>query len=409
MRNGLRVISEHMPSVRSVSLGIWIDTGSRYEGPFDNGVSHFIEHMLFKGTRRRTARQIAASLESLGGNLNAFTSREHTCYTARILDENLATAIDVLADMTCHATFTPLNLRREKKVICEEIREVEGNPAERIHDIFSDAFWGNHPLGRPIVGTPRTVTDFKRHRVLDFMSRHYRSGTIVIAAAGCVSHQKLLRLVRDNFDFPTGRAEPAENACREKEQCLTLKAADNPQTHLCLGYPGLDFTNEYRIPAVALNSYLGSGMSSVLFQKVREQRGLAYSIYSFHDFYSDAGVCGAYMATDRNQIRQALDIVLGEFEKVKKRRLPQSRLDKIKSQLKGQLAIGLESTTGRMNRLARLELMGLPFRSHQQILREVNAVTSGQILNLANRLFDRSRLAIAVLGPVADGDLDGVL
>ena len=241
------------------------------------------------------------------------------------------------------------------------------------------------------------------------MSHHYRSGSVVIAAAGCVSHQKLVRLAREKFDFPSGQAEAAETARRDRQQCHTTRAADNPQIHLCLGYPGLDFTSKYRIPSVALNCYLGSGMSSVLFQKVREQRGLAYSIYSFHDFYCDAGVCGAYMATDRKQVRQALDIVLGEFERVKKRRLPQSRLDKIKSQLKGQLALGLESTGGRMNRLARLELMGLPFRSHQQILKEVDAVTSGQILNLANRLFDRSHLAIAVLGPVADGVLDGVL
>ncbi len=408
LKNGLRIVTETMPSVRSVSLGVWVDVGSRNERPEENGMSHFIEHMLFKGTRRRTARQIAAALESLGGNLNGFTSREHTCYTARILDEHLETAVDVLSDIMCNATLTKPNLKREKMVICEEIKEVADNPADYIHDIFAKTFWGEHPLGRSILGTRQTLIAMKRSHVVDYLKRHYRTGPIVVAASGRVSHAKLVRFVRERFNFPAGQAEAPKKAQRDKQKNIKLESSSNNQTHLCLGYPGLKFADGSKMAALALGTYLGGGMSSVLFQKIREELGLAYSVYTFHEFYRDAGVFEACIGTDREHVRQVVDIILAELDRLKKRRLPLSKLNKIKGQMKGQLALGMESTTSRMSRLARQELMHRPYKSYRQILKEVESVTPSQILELSNRLFDHSRVAIAVLGPVDKGVFDDV-
>jgi predicted Zn-dependent peptidase len=407
--NGLRIVTEKMSSVRSVSLGVWIDVGSRNERPEESGASHFIEHMVFKGTKRRTARQIAAELESLGGSLNAFTSREQTCFAARILDEHLEVAVDVLADLTCNATLTPVNIRREKMVVCEEIKEVQDNPSDHIHDIFSETYWGDHPLGRSILGTRETVTGMQRRQIVNYLKRHYRAGSTVIAAAGCVSHRKLVRLVKEKFHFPSGEAEKAEKAFRNASKTLNFAAKGNSQTHLCLGYPGLEYTAGEKMAVLALGTYLGGGMSSVLFQKIREDRGLAYAVYTFHDFYRDAGVFGAYLGTDEKHVKQALEIILAEFERVRKRRLSNSKLDTIKGQMKGQLVLGMESTANRMNRLARQELMNQSNQSYKQMLKSVDKIASSQILELSNRIIDNDNIAVAVLGPADKQVFDDVL
>jgi predicted Zn-dependent peptidase len=409
LSNGLRIVTEKMPAVRSVSLGVWIDVGSRHERPELNGVTHFIEHMAFKGTKRRTARQIAAELESRGGSLNAFTSREHTCFTARVLDEHLETAVDVLADITCNATLTPHNILREKMVICEEIKEATDNPSDYIHDLFAKTFWEEHPLGQPILGTQETVTAMRRSRIVDYFKQHYRTGSVVIAAAGRVSHRKLVRLVKEKITLPTGEANKAIPARRRQTRNLKLEPNRNSQTHLCLGYPSLEYGAKQKMAALVLNTYLSGGMSSVLFQKIREERGLAYVVYSFHDFYRDAGVFGVYLGTDKKHLRQSFEIILAEFRRLKKRRLPQDKLDMVKTQMKGQLALSMESTSNRMNRLARQELMLQRYESYQQMLRAVDRVTPSQILELTNEILDDSRLAIAVLGPVDKNALDDVL
>ncbi len=409
LSNGLRIVTETMPSVRSVTIGIWIDVGSRHELPELNGVTHFIEHMAFKGTKRRTAKQIAAELEFHGGSLNAFTSREHTCFAARVLDDHLDIAVDVLADITCNATLTPLNIRREKMVICEEIKEVQENPSDHIHDLFAGTFWGKHPLGQPILGTKESVTGMPRNLIVDYLKKHYRAGSVVVAAAGCVSHNKLVRLVKEKFDFPDGEAEQPEKAYRPPAQRIKLATNNNSQTHLCLGYPGLEYNSKLKMAVLALNTYLGGGMSSVLFQKIREEQGLAYAIYTYHDFYRDAGVFGAYLGTDKKHLRQAVDIILTELERLRKRRMPDTRLNTIKSQMKGSLALGMESTSSRMNRLARLELMLQDYESYRQTLRAVDKIKSFEILEAANRIIDNSSLAIAVLGPVEKKALDNIL
>ena len=409
LKNGLRVVTEQMPSVRSISLGVWVDVGSRNEAPEENGVTHLIEHMFFKGTRNRTAKEIAASLESIGGSLNAFTSKENTCYTARILDENLDTAIDVLADLTCNATLTPGNLAREKKVICEEINESLETPSDHIHDIFASTYWGKHPLGQPIMGDTKTIMNMPRKRVINFIRRHYKAESIVIAATGSVSHARLVKLVKEKFAFADGLGEPCSTAERTLLRNVVIEKNGNNQVHLCLGFPGLDYVDKRKMALLALNSYLGGGMSSVLFQKIREEKGMAYTVYTYLDFYRDSGLVGAYCATDKNNVDQCIDITLKELRKLKKRRLPGDKLEQVKAQLKGHLTLGMESTSSRMSRLARLEMMLNNFQPLKQTLKEIDQVKPDDVLELANTVFDESALALAILGPVKKEQLNGIV
>ncbi len=409
IRNGLRVVTEKIPSVRSISIGVWVDVGSRDELSDENGLTHFVEHMVFKGTRRRNARQIAAELESIGGNLNAFTAREQTCFTARVLDEHIDIALDVLADMVCNSTLTPSNLSREAKVIGEEIQEAYDNPSDRVFDEFAATFWGGHPLGQPILGTHETIANMPRKRIVKYIDRHYRTGSVLVAATGSLSHQRLVRLVREKFDFCAGHSPRGRAAQRDNWQPMRVIGNDSPQTHLCIGFPGLEYGSDDKMAALALNAYLGSGMSSVLFQKIREQRGLAYSVYSYLDFYRDTGLFGFYVGTNQDQVASALEIILTELNRVMKRRLATGQFDKVISQLKGQLMISSESTPNRMHRLARQELMLGRYLSMEETLHQINAVTPSDLLRVANQLFDRRQMTATALGPVDEKSLDNVV
>ncbi|MBU8933136.1 MAG: insulinase family protein [candidate division Zixibacteria bacterium] len=409
LRSGLRVVTEKIPAVRSISLGVWIDVGARYESPEENGLSHLIEHMLFKGTKDRTAKQIAEALESVGGSLNAFTSREQTCYTARVLDDQLEKAVDVLADLTCHAKLTPTDLRMEKKVICEEIKEVADTPTDRVHDVFAQTLWGDHPLGQPILGPTENVAHFQRQFILDYLKRNYVAGSILIAASGNVSHRRLVELARKYFQFEGGTAPSAPPAIQPTVGQIVHESGNGEQTHLCLGFPGQSFFSPLKMAALAVNTYLGGGMSSVLFQKIREQRGLAYSVYTFLDFYRDAGVFGTYVGTDKKHIAECVAIILKELERLKKRRLSNLKLQAIKDQLKGQLTLGMESTVAHMNRAARQELYLGEFRSLDQTLEDINRVSTSDVLKYANETFDRSVLAMTTLGPIDEKALRHVL
>ncbi|UCD64217.1 MAG: insulinase family protein [Candidatus Zixiibacteriota bacterium] len=409
LADGLRVVTERIPSVRSISLGAWVDVGSRNETARESGVTHLIEHTVFKGTRHRSAREIASSLESIGGSLNAFTSKEQTCYTARILDEHLDIAADVLSDLTCHARLTPTDIGREKLVVFEEIKEVEGTPSEHVHDLFAAAFWGDHPLGRPIMGDIDTLSKVGRATITDYIAKNYRAGSIVVAAAGSVSHRKLVKLVRDKFKFPPGRAAVAVPAQRSEPTSVGLQRSSNKQVHLCLGYPGIEYGSRDRIAASALQTYLGGGMSSVLFQKIREEKGLAYTVYMFNEMLRDAGVLGAYVATDKDNLKACLEIALKELDRVRRRRLPTTRLDKVKAQMKGQVTLGLESTSSRMSRLARIELVLGTYIPIRKTLQSIDKVTSSDILRLANEHFDNSQIALAALGAADRSTIDDVL
>jgi predicted Zn-dependent peptidase len=400
LRNGLRVVSESLPGVRSISLGVWVNVGSRNESTEEAGLSHFLEHLVFKGTRTRNAAQIAGSLESLGGSLNAFTTREQTCYTARVLDEHLEQALDVLADLTGQATLTATNMDRERAVICEEIRESQDNPMDNIHDLFAETHWGGHPLGRPIMGSEATIQKMPRARMLKFRSEHYRAESIVIAASGAVSHERLVRLIRQKFEVADGASAAAPTAERAAGRQVLFKTEDINQTQFCLGFPGLPYAHPDRMAAMLLTSYLGGGMSSVLFQKIREQRGLAYTVYAYHDFFIDSGLFAVYLGTDKAHLREAYDLILTECRRVKKRLLSATVLDTVKALVKGHLTIGLESTSARMHRLGRQELTTGGYLSLEQALREIESVSPGDIRSVANTIFDEESLTVATLGPV---------
>ncbi|MBU0983228.1 MAG: insulinase family protein [candidate division Zixibacteria bacterium] len=408
LKNGLRVVSETLPSVRSISIGVWVDVGSRKEGNAENGLSHFIEHMVFKGTHRRRAKQIAASLESLGGALNAFTTREHTCFTARVLDEHLVEAIDVLADIVCHSTMTPVNMNRERQVICEEIKESLDTPSDHIHDLFSQAYWGKHPLGQTILGPPEIINGVSRGHLRGFMNRHYRNESIVIAASGAVSHRKLVKLVQEHFEFGEGTADGLTPVHRDSFVPVSVTPNDSNQTHFCLGFPGLSYSDPRKMAMLSLTSYLGGGMSSVLFQKIREQRGLVYTVFSFHDCYVDSGIFGVYLGTDHTRVREACDVVLDECRRMKKKKLTASVLELAKAQIKGHLMLGLESTSNRQNRIGRLEMMTGDFVQIKEVIKAIDRVTPSDIAQLANECFNEAEMTIAVLGPVDKKVFDGV-
>jgi len=407
-RNGLRIVSERVPGVRSVSLGVWVNVGSRCEQPEESGLSHFMEHLVFKGTRRRNARQIAESLESLGGSLNAFTTREHTCYTARLLDEHLEQAVDILADITCSPTLTSRNMNRERQVIVEEIKESLDNPADHVHDLFAQTHWGGHPLGRPIMGTQEIIQSVPRSRLTRFRDRNYRYGSVVIAASGAVSHQRLADLVRARFSLPEGEAAAPQSAERPSGPQVCFQPDDNAQTQLCVGFPGIPFVHRDRMPVILLASYLGGGMSSVLFQKIREQRGLAYSVYCYHDAFADAGLFAVYLGTDQQHLRQAFDLILVECRRMKKRCLDAAALGAIKAQVKGHLTLGMESTAARMTRLGRQELLLGKYLSLEESLAEIERVSAEDIQRAAHLVLDESRITLTALGPADPGQFAGI-
>jgi predicted Zn-dependent peptidase len=403
--SGLRIVSEKIPSVRSIAIGIWIDVGSRDEKALESGMSHFIEHMLFKGTKTRSAQKIASSLESLGGSLNAFTSREQTCYHALILDEHLEQTVDILSDILMNSTLTTANVEREKLVVTEEIREINETPSDRIHELFANEFWRNQPIGWPIMGTEENVHSYDRRRLKAYMKRNYRTGHIIIAAAGNVSHKKLVGLIKEKFDFPRGENTDRNSTMKSAGTSMKLFRNSSKQVHVVLGFPGLSFGNPDRLKLLVLNTYLGGGMSSVLFQKIREERGLAYTVYTFPDFYRDCGIFGAYLATDKRHFQSAVEIVLGEFKKVKRKKLSESRLTRIKDQFKGGMLLGMESTTGRMNRLGRQEILTGEYVSSKEALKSIMKIKPADLQEISQQVINFEDLTITALGSVEINNL----
>lgn len=399
--NKLRVVSEKIDSVRSISLGVWVDVGSRDEDKAENGISHFIEHMLFKGTKKRTAKEIALALESVGGNLNAFTGRENTCFYARVTEEHLEIALDVLSDLILNPLFNPYDFKKEKKVITEEIKELDDSPAEITFDLFMQAMWGEHPLGRPVIGKLKDIQRLGRGQLLNFMRENYVCPKIVIAASGNLSHRRLTRLVEKKFrlDDHIPKRKRVSQPLPADSQKLVLRRK-SAQTHICMGFYGYSFKNPKKYPALVLSSILGGGMSSRLFQILRERLGMVYNIYSFIDFFKDKGVFGIYLGTDKKQAVPAVEQVLRELQRIKKEKLSRKELEGAKYQLKGSLILGSENTSNRMNRLARLELYLKDYISLEKTISLINKVSSSDVAEVADELLRGNRLATAILGPV---------
>jgi predicted Zn-dependent peptidase len=403
--NGLRIVTEKIPAARSIAIGIWVDVGSRDEKADEKGMSHFIEHMLFKGTKTRSALKIAASLESLGGALNAFTSREQTCFHALVLDEHLEQAVDVLVDILMNSTMTSANIEREKLVVIEEIKEINETPSDHIHELFSNDFWRDQPIGWPIMGTEESVQSYDRRRLKAYMKKNYRAGHTVVAAAGNVSHRKLVNLIKDRLDFPSGISNDRTPCLKSAGTSMKFFHNSSNQIHICLGFPGIGYHHPDRLKLLVLNTYLGGGMSSVLFQKIREERGLAYTVFTFPDFYRDGGVFGAYLATDRRHFQSAVEIILNEFKKIKRKKLSAAKLDEIKDQFKGNMLLGMESTTGRLNRLGRQELLLGKYTTSKEAIKKIMKITPADIQEVANQIFDFDDLTITALGSVGRKDL----
>ena len=407
--NKLRIVSEKIDSVRSITLGVWIDVGSRDEEQNENGISHFIEHMLFKGTKKRSTKEIALALESLGGTLNAFTGRENTCLYAKVLDEHLEIALDVLSDLLLNPLFNPYDFKKEKKIIAEEIKELEDMPSEIAFDLFMEAMWGEHPLGRPVIGDIKNIQKLERGQLLNFMREKYVSPKIVIAACGNLSHRRLVKLVENKFKLD-------EHIPKRKREIPPLKLLSRKiarrrktaQTHICIGFPGYSFKHPKRYAALLLSSILGGGMSSRLFQNLREKFGMVYTIHTFIDSFKDKGIFGVYLGTDKKQVLPAVEQVLKELRRIKKEELKRKELEDAKYQLKGNLILGAESTSNRMNRLARLEIYLKDYISLEKTISLINQVKREEVIEVANELMHKDRLSVAILGQVGQSILQKI-
>jgi predicted Zn-dependent peptidase len=400
--NGLTIISENIPSVRSVAVGVWIKTGSRFEYPAENGIAHFLEHMMFKGTKKRSPLAIAQSLESIGGNLNAFTGKEVTCYYANALDIHINRAVEVLSDMVCNSVFPEKEIPRERFVVLEEIKSTRDTPEEHIFDIFHEKLFPDGPLGRPIQGTEKIVSGFERNSVLKFWQSHYAPEKMVIAAAGNLQHDKLVSLVEKNFNFHQivnqTQSLTIDNVARSQEFIIPQPIS---QAHICTGGRSIPYNSEDRFALLVLNSYLGGGMSSRLFQRLREKRGLAYSVYSFVDFYSNIGLFGVYLGTDAKKVKMAKNLLHDELNKLRTKEISAGSLKKVKNQLKGNLVLGLEVTSRRMSRLAKNEIYFKEYVSIDSMIKNIDKVTTSEIMDLANNIIHPDNFITVILQPAA--------
>jgi predicted Zn-dependent peptidase len=402
--NGLTILTEKMDHIRSVAMGVWIRAGSRHELPEVNGISHFVEHMVFKGTKSRSAQRIAREVDAIGGNLDAFTGKETVCFNIKVLDEHVPTALDVLSDLVLNPVFATDEITRERGVILEEIKMDEDNPDYLVHEIFTQAFWKDHPLGKPILGTKETVKRFERDTLCNFYGQRFHGGNMIFSAAGNIDHDVFVEQVTRRFEsLPTGESLTVKVPPKTAARIILKNKKSLEQVQLCLGVPAPPIADESRYVTLVLNTILGGGMSSRLFQTVREERGLAYSIYSDLNPYSDTGSLCVYAGTSSDRAIQVVQLVMEQFRRLKSETLPADELRRAKDQLKGNLLLSLESSMSRMSNLARQQMHFNYFFGMQEILDKVESITEDQVLAMANQLFQPETVAVTLLGR-----LDGV-
>ena len=397
--NGIKIITEAMPHVRSVSVGIWINAGSRRETPEQNGVSHFIEHMLFKGTSNRSAEEIARSVDSIGGNLDAFTAKELVCYNTKVLDEHLPFALDILSDLVLNPLFREEDIEKEKGVILEEIKMDADNPDYLVHEIFSADFWKDHPLGKPILGTRETVKHFHHDMIRDYYQTIYSPASLLITAAGNLTHQRLVELASQRFAELKPAAPLASQAVPATHARISLRSKkDLEQVHVCLGVPSYPIRHDERFTCYVLNTVLGGGMSSRLFQNIRERQGLAYAVFSEVNPYTDTGCLSVYAGTSLESARRVVESVLKEFRELKENQVTAEELRRAKDHLKGSLMLSLESTSSRMSNLARQEMHFGRFFTLDELAASIEAVTAEGVQRVAQTFFNQKQIALTVLG-----------
>jgi predicted Zn-dependent peptidase len=399
LANGVKIITEEMPHVRSVSVGVWIGSGSRRESSEQNGVSHFIEHMLFKGTSKRSAEDIARSVDSIGGNLDAFTAKELVCFNTKVLDEHLSVAFDVVADLVLHPLFREDDIEKEKGVILEEIKMEADSPDYLVHEIFSANFWKDHPLGKPILGTRETVKRFDSGMIRNFYNSVYAPSNMLVTAAGHLTHERLVDLVREHFEaLPPGPPAPADHVPSTHARIALRSKKSLEQVHLCLGVPSYPLPHSERFGCYVLNTLLGGGMSSRLFQNIRERQGLAYAVFSELNPYRDTGCLSIYAGTSVDSARRVVESITNEFRQLKEQRVSDEELRRAKDHLKGSLMLSLESTASRMSNLARQEMYFSHFFTLDELIESIEKVTAEDVQRIALTFFDPKQIALTILG-----------
>ncbi len=403
LENGLRIIGEPMNQYRSVSIGIWVGTGSVFEGGGEGGASHFIEHMLFKGTHNRTASDIAAQMDGIGGNINAFTAKECTCYYAKVLDEHLPLAVDMLSDIMLNSSFDDKDIEKEKGVVCEEILMVADNPEDLAHEKLCSIIYENDPLSRPILGTQDSVRAFSREGLLSYMRGHYNPNNMVISCAGNFERERLVELVSRYF----GECEAGERilpynhrlAGGRRVACIDK---DVEQVHICLGMPGFAIDAPEQYPLIVLNNALGGSMSSRLFQSIREERGLAYSVYSYPSFYRSTGYFTLYAGTGEKQAEQVTEMMLKELSNIREQGITKAEFERSKEQMKGSFLLGQEGTSGRSNAIGKSELLRGAIYSEDEILERIERITLSDVTDILPKVIDFSGIAAAFVGRIGD-------
>ena len=405
LANGIRVVSETLPKSRSISIGVWVKVGSRHEAPEIGGVSHFIEHMFFKGTEKRSAKDIAIEMDSLGGEMNAFTSQETTTFYAKVVDEHLPVVIEILADILLGAKFDPVEMEKERKVILEEIKGVEDTPDDYIHELFTGTVWPDNALGRPILGTRETIKALKHNDIISYIESNYSPREIVISVAGNFEHARLIELLNMHFGKLARIGIAKKEATPEFTAAVSVKKKQLEQVQLCIGCKGMNYTHEDRYVISALNTVLGNSMSSRLFQEVREQNALAYSIYSYVTSYRDTGLLTVYAGTDPSNALEVVRLVMKELRKIKEEGITPAEELRVKNQIKGSLILSLESSNSHMSRLARQEIYFGKYLSMDDIIRGVEKVTAEHVQRLAANLFNRENIALTILGPLSRTDV----
>jgi predicted Zn-dependent peptidase len=412
LKNGLKIITEEMPDIQSASIGIWINIGSRNEDTGKSGVSHFIEHLLFKGTKKRTALDIAKEIESVGGVLNAFTGRENTCFYVKILSKDIPLAVDLLSDIFLNSKFDKEELEKERQVVLQEIKMVEDTPDELIHDIFAKAFWKGHPLGMPVLGNFQTIKSLKRDDVLSYYKQSYLPHAVIITAAGNIGHKRLLKLLKPFEKMPCLKKQEArgqQQGIPKPYPGITLEQRDLEQVHLCLGTPSPNQAHPDRYKIYLLNTLLGGGMSSRLFQEIREKRGLAYSVYSYLNLCLDVGSLVIYAGVAPDAFGKTVKLILKELKVFAEKKISKEELTSAKEQLKGGMLLGLETSESRMTKLARDEIYFHRTVAISELVAGIDKVTTKDILKLAKDIFNPDKISLAAIGKVKDRDIPNIL
>lgn len=408
LENGMPVLMEQIKNVRSVALGIWVKVGSRNELPEKNGIAHFLEHMFFKGTQKRSAKDIAIDTDSIGGDLNAFTSRENTTFYIKVLDEYFDKGIELLSDIFLHSAFPENDVEKEKGIIKEEIKMVEDTPDDYIHDLFNLDIWGDEGIGQAVLGKRSTIKTFKREDLLSHIKKYYGTKDTVIACAGNFEFDKLIDMLNHSFGSLRRGSEPEKGKAPLFNNKVTVHNKELSEAHICIGIEGIPVASDERYELFLLNTILGAGVSSRLFQEIREKRGLAYSIYSYMSSYLDTGLWAVYAGTGRKRVAQVMELIVKEMRELADN-MTESELERAKAQLKGNLILGLESTSSRMQNIARQEIYYGKYFSPSELIKDINAVDLKRVKELSKKLMSQNAFAVTVFGPVNEGDIKGIV